>query len=52
MWLGSNLLNYIHYSNPFRSPYEETERKNLMFSDKIRQHYTNFRTKAYREANE
>lgn len=52
VWLGSNLLNYIHYSNPFRSPYEETERKNLMFSDKLRQHYTNFRTKAYREANE
>ncbi len=52
VWLGSNLLNYIHYSNPFRSPYEETERKNLMFNDKLRQHYTNFRTKAYREANE
>jgi hypothetical protein len=51
-WTGNNILNYIHYSNPFRSHYEETERKNLMFSDKLRQHSTNFRTKAYREANE
>lgn len=52
VWTGCNIFNYIHYSNPFRSPYEETERKNLMFSGKLRQHSTNFRTKAYRKANE
>ncbi|MDS1002299.1 hypothetical protein P9J83_02115 [Clostridium sporogenes] len=48
---GCNIFNYIHYSNPFRSSYEETERKNLMFSNKQRQHSKNFITKAYREAN-
>ncbi|MBD5642370.1 hypothetical protein HYH96_00415 [Clostridium botulinum] len=52
VWTGCNILNYTHYSNPFRSSYGETERKNLMFSNKLRQHSTNFRTKAYREANE
>ena len=52
VWLGCNILNYTHYSNPFRIPYSETEQNNLMFSDSLRQHYTNFETKAYREANE
>lgn len=51
-WAGCNIFNYIHYSNPFRSSYEETERKNLMFSNKLRQHSTNFTPKAYGEANE
>ncbi|MGL5380558.1 hypothetical protein [Clostridium sp.] len=45
--LGSNLLNYTHYNNPFRIPYSEPENENLMFNDKLKQHYTNFRTKAY-----
>ncbi|NFQ04418.1 hypothetical protein FDF18_15860 [Clostridium sporogenes] len=52
VWAGCNIFNYIHYSNPFRSSYEETERKNLMVSNKRRQHSTNFTPKAYREANE
>lgn len=51
VWLGCSSLNYIHYSNPFRFPYEETEQKNLIFNKKLRQHFTYFETKAYREAN-
>lgn len=43
---GSNIVNYIHYNHPFRIPYEEVEKKNLMFSDNLRQHVTNFRTKS------
>ncbi len=52
VWAGCNIFNYIHYSNPFRSSYEETERKTLIFINKRRQHSENFITKAYREANE
>lgn len=42
---GANLVNYMHYNHPFRIPYVEVEKKSLMFSDKLRQHYTNFSTK-------
>lgn len=52
VWAGSNILNYIHYRSPFRSPYEETENKNLMFDKKLRQHSFNFTTKAFRESND
>lgn len=51
-WAGAILLNYTHYSNPFRIPYAETEQNNLIFNDRLKQHYTNFETKAYREASE
>lgn len=51
-WRGKNIFNYIHYTNPFRTSYEETERKNSMFSDKKRQHTTMFKTKACREHEE
>lgn len=46
---GSNIVNYIHYSHPFRIPYEEVEKNNVMFNQKLRQHVTNFSTKAYIE---
>lgn len=46
---GSNIVNYIHYNHPFRIPYTEIEKKNLMFSDNLRQHVTNFRTKSSME---
>ncbi|KEI91102.1 hypothetical protein [Clostridium botulinum] len=49
---GCNIFNYVHYSTPFRSSYEETERKNLMFTNKLRQHGTSFTTKSYRKTNE
>ena len=52
VWTGCTLLNYTHYSNPFRIPYSEAEQNKLMFSDNLRQHYTNFKTKACSEANE
>lgn len=42
---GGNLVNYMHYNHPFRIPYTEIENENLMFSDNLRQHYTNFSTK-------
>ena len=42
---GANIVNYIHYNHPFRIPYTEIENENLMFSDNLRQHVTNFRTK-------
>lgn len=51
-WTGANLFNYTHNNNPFRIPYSETEHTNLMFSEKMVQHYTNFQTKAYHEAND
>lgn len=43
---GANIVNYMNYNHPFRIPYEEVEKKNLMFSDNLRQHVTNFRTKS------
>lgn len=43
---GSNIVDYVHYNHPFRIPYEEVEKKSLMFSDNLRQHATNFRTKS------
>ncbi|NFD76680.1 hypothetical protein FC826_00510 [Clostridium botulinum] len=49
---GCNIFNYVHYSTPFRSSYEETERKNLMFTNKLRQHGTSFTIKSYRKTNE
>ena len=49
---GANLLNYTHYSNPFRIPYAETEQNTLIFNDRVKQHYTNFENKDYREASE
>ncbi|MEG0308490.1 MAG: hypothetical protein RR636_11130 [Clostridium sp.] len=39
---GGIVFNYIHHRNPFIAPYEETEMKNLFFSDIQRQLYTNF----------
>ncbi|GEM_PF-414771 len=47
----SNGFNYAHYSNPFRTPYAETEQRvlgnQLILNGEKMQHYTNFRTKAY-----
>lgn len=53
-WIGSNCFNYVHYSHPFRFPYEDTEQQilkgSLLFRDNLQQHYTNIKTQAYREA--
>lgn len=48
--IGSNIFNYMHYRVPFRVPYTEPEHNALMFNDSLRQHATNFRTKASMEA--
>lgn len=48
MFSGANIFNYIHYQSPFRIPYVETEQQNLMFSDKLRQHCTDFKTHFFR----
>ena len=42
---GANIVNYINYNHPFRIPYTEIEKENIMFSDNLRQHYTNFTIK-------
>ena len=49
---GGNIFNYAHYILPFRVPYSETEGTNNLFNENLRQHYTNFKTKDYRETNE
>lgn len=49
---GGNIFNYEHYILPFRVPYSETEATNNLFNENLRQHYTNFKTKVYRETNE
>lgn len=54
-WVGSNILNYLHYSHPFQFPYDETEKRILngnIFNDNMKQHHTNFKLQAYRDANE
>ena len=50
--VGVNLFNYTHYSNPFRIPYTDTGNENLFGNENLRQHCTNYFTKAYREAQE
>jgi len=42
---GRNCLNYIHYTQPFRFPYEETEKRIMldMFNDQIRQHFSDLK---------
>ena len=53
-WLGPNCFNYIHFNNPFRFPYADASDNNYestyRFSEHLKQHYTTFGTKAYREA--
>jgi hypothetical protein len=54
-WVGSNCFNYVHNSHPFQFPYDEIEQQilkgSLFFRDNLEQHYTNFFTQDYREAN-
>lgn len=46
---GTNIVNYMHYNHPFRIPYTEPEKKIIMFSNKLRQHGTNFSTNLSKE---
>lgn len=43
---GTNIVDYMNYTHPFRIPYEDVEKKNLIFSNNLRQHVTNFMTKS------
>ncbi len=43
--VGNNIVNYMHYSHPFRVPYTEIEKQNLSFTSKLKQHGGNFTTK-------
>ncbi|MDU5105910.1 hypothetical protein [Clostridium sp.] len=42
---GNNIVNYKLSNHPFRIPYTDIEKKNLSFSNKLRQHVTTFETK-------
>lgn len=47
--IGSNCLNYMHFTNPFQLPYEDTEKRitQNIFNHHIKQHNTNFESHAY-----
>lgn len=47
--VGGNIFNYTHYSNPIRIPYTEVGDESLFGNKRLRQHCTNYFTKAYRE---
>ena len=53
-YYGGNCFNYMHNSYPFQFPYRQTESRiqSGSFHDSIKQHYTNFDTKAYRDSND
>ena len=42
---GGNIFKYIHYQNPVRIPYEETELSGILSSVNIKSLYTNFERK-------
>ena len=52
-YYGGNLFNYMHNSLPFQFPYKQAEDRIRMglFHNNMKQHYTNFDMKAYREEN-
>lgn len=48
-WNIGNLVNYIHYNNPIRLPYNETGSFKTMFNEKKQQHYTLYTTELGRK---
>lgn len=50
-YYGGNCFNYMHNTSPFHFPYKKTENRiqSGIFQASIKQHYTNFDTKAYRD---
>ena len=48
--VGSNIFNYTHYGNPIRIPYADIENRTSFGNKNLRQHCTNYFTKAYRES--
>lgn len=53
-YFGVNCFNYMHNFYPFQFPYKQTENRirSGIFQNNIKQHYTNFDTKAYRNTND
>jgi hypothetical protein len=53
-YLGVNCFKYMHNSYPFQLPYKQTEHRirSTFSPDNVKQHFTNFYMKAYREAND
>ena len=48
---GNNIVDYINYNNPFRIPYSEVEKDNIMFNKNKRQSGGNYRTKSAMDLN-
>lgn len=49
-WLGSNCMNYVHFSQPIQLPFAYADQRILSGTCEVKQHYVIFYLQQYRES--